>query len=178
MMSKAIDDLKHEHEAILAGLKILDSMIDSGEQVPVDDLNGFIGFLKEFADKCHHGKEEDILFPALTKAGLPVEGGPVGVMLSEHVQGREYIQAMESAVADSPDYEEFAKAGGQYAELLRQHIQKENNVLFVMAEKILSTEQLDEIFEAFEKHEEQITGHGRHDELHTMLESYRERYGA
>ena len=177
-MSKAIDDLKHEHEAILAGLKILDSMIDLGEQVPVDDLNGFIGFLKEFADKCHHGKEEDILFPVLTKAGLPVDGGPVGVMLSEHVQGREYIQAMENAVADSPDYEAFAKAGGQYAELLRQHIQKENNVLFVMAEKILSTEQLDEIFEAFEKHEEQIIGHGRHDELHKMLESYRDRYGA
>jgi hemerythrin-like domain-containing protein len=176
-MSKAIDDLKHEHEAILAALQVLNSMIDSGEQVPADELNGFIGFLKEFADKCHHSKEEDILFPALTRAGLPLEGGPVGVMLGEHVQGREYIQAMENAAEGSPDYAGFAKSARQYAELLRQHIQKENNVLFVMAEKLLSAEQLDEIYEAFEQHEERNIGHGRHEELHKMLEGYRDRYG-
>lgn len=176
-MSKAIDDLKHEHEAILAALQILDRMIKAGEQVPVEELKGFIGFLREFADKCHHGKEEDILFPALTQAGLPAESGPVAVMLSEHVEGREYVQAMENAVAGSTDYAAFASAAGQYSQLLSRHIQKENEVLFVMAEKILSPEQLEDIYAAFQKHEEQVIGHGRHEELHKMLEDYRGRYG-
>jgi hemerythrin-like domain-containing protein len=65
-MSKAIDDLMHEHEAILSGLGILDAMVGQlGQKSPpsAEDLSSFLGFLKEFADKCHHGKEEGILFP-------------------------------------------------------------------------------------------------------------------
>jgi len=59
------------------------------EQAPfVDtkDMHDFIGFLKEFADKCHHGKEEGLLFPALIQAGLPEKGGPIGVMLADHAR--------------------------------------------------------------------------------------------
>jgi hemerythrin-like domain-containing protein len=177
-MSKAIDDLKHEHEAILTALQILDSMIVAGKQVPREDILDFIGFLKEFADKCHHGKEEGVLFPALVNAGLPQQGGPVGVMLNEHELGRRHIQDMESAAGDPPDYAGFAHAAGQYSALLKEHIQKENEVLFAMAEQILPAEQLDSIYDAFEQHEEQIIGHGRHDELHQMLNSLRRKYAA
>src|SRR5512136_3114892 len=97
-MSKAIDDLKHEHEVIVSALGILDNMvvqIGKGRYPEKEDVKDFIGFLKEFADKCHHGKEEGILFPTLTRAGMPKQGGPVAVMLSEHVEGRAFIQQME-----------------------------------------------------------------------------------
>ncbi len=86
-MSKAIEELMHEHDAILFALKILESMnrqVETGSAIDLADVSGFLGFLKEFADTCHHGKEEGLLFPALVRAGLPEQGGPVGVMLSEY----------------------------------------------------------------------------------------------
>lgn len=180
-MSKAIDDLRHEHEAILAALRILDSMaarIAAGGVTDPGDITRFIGFVREFADKCHHGKEEDILFPALTGAGMPEQGGPVGVMLLEHAQGRKLIQAMEDAGAGTPDYAKFSAAARAYSDMLRAHIEKENTVLFPMAERLLSPQQLDDIYRAFETHEEHVIGHGRHGELHAVLDSLKRKYSA
>ena len=68
IMRHAIDTLKNEHEAITLGLKILTRMDErvSAEQVTdIQDLSALTDFLKAFADTCHHGKEEGILFPAM-----------------------------------------------------------------------------------------------------------------
>ena len=162
-MSKAIDELVHDHEAILSSLSILDAMVarlGTTAAPTVEDLRGFIGFLKEFADKCHHGKEEGILFPALTGAGMPQQGGPVGVMLSEHVEGRTLIRAMEAAVSGALDGKAFTEAARGYAELLRAHIAKENNVLFPAAERLLAPD-MEAIHAKFQKHEETVIGHGQ-----------------
>ncbi len=178
-MSKAIDDLMHEHEAILSALKILDTIaknLKMQKTVNSADIVSFIGFLKEFADKCHHGKEEGILFPELIKAGMPEKGGPIEVMLAEHAQGRQYIKEMESAIAETPNYSGFIESAERYSTLLSNHINKENNILFPAAEKILSGDKLEEIYEAFEQHEEKVIGQGRHEELHEMLKELKKRY--
>ena len=178
-MSKAIDDLKHDHEAILSALSILDRIgagIGSGGRPDKEDLAAFIGFLKEFADKCHHGKEEGLLFPALIKAGMPERGGPVGVMLAEHAQGRDYIKEMEIAIVSGPDYVTFSHAAHAYSALLKDHIQKENNVLFPMAEESLDTQRMDELYGQFQEHEEKVIGHGRHEELHQTLKNLQNKY--
>jgi hemerythrin-like domain-containing protein len=178
-MSKAVADLMNEHEAILTAIQILDRMIPSIEKAPSvekKDIQDFIGFLKEFADKCHHGKEEGLLFPALVKAGVPEQGGPIGVMLAEHAQGRQFIRDMEAAISNQMDREKLAGAATGYASLLRVHIQKENGILFPMAERMLTGAQLDALYAGFEKHEEEVIGGGRHEELHAMLESLQEKY--
>jgi hemerythrin-like domain-containing protein len=178
-MSKAIDELTHDHDAILSALNILDAMVGrlgSAGAPSAEDLRSFIGFLKEFADKCHHGKEEGILFPALTGAGLPQQGGPVAVMLSEHVEGRAFIKQMEQAVSGAVDMAAFTAAAQGYAALLRAHIAKENDVLFPMAERLLASPELDKIQGQFEQHEETVIGHGRHEELHRMLKDLRKKY--
>lgn len=180
-MSKAIEELMHEHDAILFSLKILESMnrqMETGNAVDIKDVSGFLGFLKEFADTCHHGKEEGLLFPALVQAGVPEQGGPVGVMLSEHAQGREWIQRMEAAIFPEMDVAKFTKASTGYMSLLRSHINKENNVLFPMAERVLSAGQLDKLHKAFEEHEEKVIGKGRHDELHALLGKLKEKFPA
>lgn len=178
-MSRAIDDLKHEHDAIQVALKILESLEQrtaTGQPVDTSDLAAFLGFLQEFADKCHHGKEEGILFPALVSAGLPQKSGPVEVLLDDHVQGRDWIARMASSLTPALDPERFAQAARGYRELLQAHIRKENEVLFPMAEQMLSPEQLDSLFERFEAHEEQVIGAGRHEQLHGLLKALRAKY--
>jgi hemerythrin-like domain-containing protein len=178
-MSQAIADLRNEHEAILSALNILEKMAadaETGAPVEPKDIQSFIGFLKEFADKCHHGKEEGLLFPAMIGAGVPDRGGPIGVMMSEHDTGRHFIHEMEDAIAPAFDPARFAKAARGYIALLRAHIQKENMVLFPMAEKVLSEPVLANLYEGFEAHEENVIGHGRHEELHAMLHELQEKY--
>lgn len=178
-MSKAVEDLKKEHEAILFTLQILDkivTLIGKREAVSKEDMSDLINFLKEFADKCHHGKEEGILFPAMVSAGVAEKGGPIGVMLSEHVMGRKLISNMATAISDNVDYDSFAKSAEEYTGLLKNHIQKENNVLFPMAEKVLSETKLEEIYAGFEEHEEKVIGKGRHEQLHAMLGKLNEKY--
>jgi hemerythrin-like domain-containing protein len=178
-VSRAIDDLMHEHEAILSALNILgdiDGKLSAGEPVDVGDIWAFIDFLKEFADKCHHGKEEGLLVPALVAAGMPEHGGPVGVMLAEHVQGRQWIGDMEAASRPVLQPAAFSQAARGYAQLLQAHIRKENDILFPMAEQRLPAAQLDALFEAFEQHEAKVIGPGRHEQLHRLLGSLKAKY--
>ena len=72
-MRYASTDLRNEHEGILFGLKILEKMImliKAGKKVEKEELSEMLNFLKLFADKCHHGKEEGLFFPAMERAGI------------------------------------------------------------------------------------------------------------
>ncbi len=180
-MGKALEDLRHEHEAIVSALGIMDSIvaqIGRGAHPETKDLKELIDFLKEFADRCHHGKEEGILFPALAKAGIPEEGGPIGVMRAEHLEGRRLISEMESAIGGTVDHAGFAAAARAYSTLLRSHIRKENNVLFPAAERALGSSQLEEIHIRFEEHEEKVIGQGRHEALHEVLKRLKKKYAS
>ncbi len=179
-MSKAIDDLKHEHEAITFTLKILGKMLESteeGNSINVDDAVALLNFLKEFADKCHHGKEEGILFPALEKAGISKNEGIIKDLLQEHEQGRTLIREMDVALKSKiENVSAFVRAAKSYSKLLSQHIEKENTILFPMGEQALSSAQLNEIYDSFEEYEERVIGAGRHEELHAMLDSFSLKY--
>ena len=179
-MKTAKEDLIHEHEAIQHALNILERISDRLENngdIDYSDINSFMEFLKEFADKCHHGKEEDFLFPALEKAGIKKEGGPIGIMLSEHAQGRNYIQRMQDSTVENPvDKQLFIQASRDYIRLLRSHIQKENNVLFLFIDTKLSASEQKELYDKFENHEEQVIGKGRHEELHSLLDKLAKKY--
>jgi len=179
-MSKAIDELKHDHEAIVYSLGILDKMgklAASGGAFDANEAIELVGFLKEFADTCHHGKEETILFPALVEAGIPDKGGPVGAMLQEHELGRRLMRAMTATLGEPIDGAEFAKAAAEYSIFLRQHIDKENGILFPMGERVLDASRLEDIHVRFQEHEEKVIGAGRHEELHRMLGKFGEKYG-
>jgi hemerythrin-like domain-containing protein len=177
-MGKATQDLRNEHDAILHVFTIIDKMLstDTKEDVEIfkfgDEL---IYFLKTFADKCHHGKEEDYLFKELITKGVPNEGGPIGVMLQEHQQGREYISLMNKSL-ESKDLISFKTNATKYRDLMRNHIDKENHALFVMADKVLDAAKQNELFEKFETHEETVIGHGIHEELHSMIHKWEDEF--
>ena len=178
-MERASQDLMHEHDAILFSLKVLEkicNMIESRKDVLIKDIIDLIEFLKLFADKCHHGKEEGFLFPALKEAGIP-EDGPIGVMLAEHTLGRNFIKQMQESVTDKTfRKEDFVQSARGYISLLRAHIEKENNVLFPMGDAKLSDAKQRELIESFEKFEEDVIGKGKHEDLHKQLETFNAKY--
>lgn len=174
----ATQELRNEHEGIKVALAVLDRMADqveAGQSVNLDDVDQIIDFLKTLADRCHHGKEEDLLFPALEKVGVSREQGPIGVMLAEHDHGRAHISAMTDALAglregDPRAGTAFATAARGYVRTLGDHIEKENNVLFVMAERQLSPEEHAGLVEGFERIEQERIGPGVHERYHALLD--------
>jgi len=180
-MSKAITDLMNEHESIQAAILVMDRIsaaLQNNSPVELDDIRQLLDFLKGFADQCHHGKEEGFLFPAMVKAGVPDKGGPIGVMLAEHTQGRQLIREMEAALANGLDSPQLCRLNGRFATLYRNHIRKENGLLFPTADNLLSDDQKDELFKRFVEFEEQVIQPGRHAELHAALERLQEKYPA
>ena len=132
------ETLKHEHQVVLLVLKGTEregKLAKKGGEFNTGNVEKMVDFFKMFVDRCHHAKEERHLFPALEKHGVPREGGPIGVMLSEHDEGRAHVRAIAASLPDlkSGRREVAAEIGDRllsYATLLRAHIDKEDKRCF------------------------------------------------
>jgi hemerythrin-like domain-containing protein len=178
-MHHAIDTLRHEHEAITLGLKILarmDQRITAEQITDILDLSTLTHFLKAFADTCHHGKEEGILFPAMQAEDPAQTRAPIERMLDEHAQGRRHLADMQAALHPEVNLPEFHTAARAYTSLLLAHIDKENTVLFPMAERLFSGEQQTQMAQAFDAYEDKVMGPGQHEALHNALKTLRAKY--
>jgi len=181
---KATSELKKEHEGIELMLRILQALARGygrGETISVEHSDAILEFLSIFVDKCHHGKEEEYLFPALAKAGMMRDGGPIGVLLGEHEQARRLVAMLIDSMKRYASGDKTAAVNvhhtiDDYVVLLAQHIDKENNILFPMAEGKLDDHQDMVLFEAFEQLERERIGIGKHDEFHALLDRLRDRY--
>jgi hemerythrin-like domain-containing protein len=175
---KVTQELKNEHRGVELMLRILTAVserLGRGEALQIQHMEGIMEFLTIFVDKCHHGKEEEFLFPALEAAGVPREGGPIGVLLNEHEQGRQLVARLKGFVAGYRSGDPQAGAGIQraakeYVDLLNQHIAKEDNVLFPMADAKLDAARDTILFEDFEKLESERIGVGKHEAFHALLD--------
>ncbi len=180
----ATEILKEEHALILIMLQVVDAAcvgMESGEHVDHGDIADMIDFIRNFADRCHHVKEENLLFPAMEKAGISRDRGPIGVMLAEHTAGRNFAKGMDQALqqlkaGDDSATEMFIADGQEYVTLLEGHIMKENNVLFPMADDHLSPQQQKELLEGFDRVEREEIGAGVHEKYHELLHRLRDRY--
>jgi len=167
----ATQNLKEEHQVIMRMIKILNvasGKLERGEKVSPKVFERAIDFIQTFADRCHHGKEQDTLFPRLGERGIPTQGGPIAVMLMEHDQGRRYVKGLAEALtryegSDQTAQTALIKNARGYAELLDQHIYKEDNILYPMGDKVLSQVDNRELLEKFEKIEKEIIGEGKHE---------------
>jgi hemerythrin-like domain-containing protein len=175
---KPTEELKAEHRAIEQMLRIMEQVcirLESSEAVDTDHLEQIVEFIQVFADRCHHGKEEDLLFVAMEEAGIPKRGGPIGVMLAEHAMGRDYVREMNRAISaykagDVAAMSSIAENAREYIALLAQHIGKEDNILYPMADRALSSTIQRRLAEAFEQVERERTGAGRHEAFHELLD--------
>lgn len=174
-----IQSLMQEHrliEKVLHALEVFAERAARGGAAPREDLGRFTSFLTTFADECHHGKEEGILFTAMAEAGMPANAGPIAVMLHEHEVGRRYIEklgALASGTGPISEREagELSQAAGGYAAFLRSHIGKEDHILYPMAENLLPAEEMARMAGRFEDFERDRMGDKTHQCFHHDAEA-------
>lgn len=168
---KATDVLSEEHrviERVLDSLEAGANRLEAGEPISPEFFLSAVEFVRGFADGCHHRKEEGSLFVRMEAAGVSREGGPIGVMLAEHELGRQFIRSLEKAAlalqaGDENGRRQAIESSRGYINLLRQHILKEDRVLFPMANQVIPANQYDQVWEDFEHVEHEETGEGVHE---------------
>jgi len=134
---KASEQLKEEHTHIVGILDCLDRMAEEfrkTNKLNSEEATSILDFIRNFADKYHHGKEEVHFFPMMEKRGFSRDGGPTGVMIYEHEEGRGFVRNMFEAV-EKNSVRDFIVNANAYSSLLRQHIEKEDHCLFSMADE-------------------------------------------
>lgn len=137
--------LRDEHLLILEVAGALEATLGTevaGGEPDLDVVEDCVAFFRLFADRCHHAKEEDLLFRELEETGMPADSGPIAVMLAEHRRGRLLVAAMGTALekirAGRTDAaHELSAAAWSYIDLIRAHIGKENNILFEIADSLI-----------------------------------------
>lgn len=177
------DILKSEHrviEQVLCCLEKIAAEARTQKRLDGQSAREAIEFFRNFADRCHHGKEETHLFPAMEAAGFPRNGGPTGVMLYEHQQGREHVRGMDAAEAQAAAgaaVEQFCVHAEGYIDLLREHIAREDHCLFSMANQALSAADQARVLEAFHRVESEHMGQGTHERFVDLANRLADQYG-
>jgi hemerythrin-like domain-containing protein len=184
MRMTPIEQLKAEHEGIKLMLKIMDRVcnrLKSENELNQDHFTKILEFIKIFIDKCHHGKEEDLLIPAMVKAGISKDADSITFMVMEHEEGRGYVKNMIQSFdklkeGNARASEKIIHNEKNYSDLLVKHIDKEESILYPIAGKVLSLTKQGELLEEFEKLEVDRIGLGKHEEFHKLLHQLKEIY--
>lgn len=153
-ITKALVD---EHRLILRMIALLERnapMTADGSYTNWKFYLDGVDFIRNFADRFHHAKEEDVLFEALVKNGMPREHSPVAAMLMEHDQGRAFVKALEDATLETLNgrggrERSIAENALAYAALLRDHIAKEDEILYPLAERVIPDSMRDGIIAGY-----------------------------
>jgi hemerythrin-like domain-containing protein len=137
-----------EHKLILRMIALVEKNTELLEQGKFRNWQFYldaVDFIRNYADRFHHAKEEDVLFVELIKNGMPEKQSPIEAMHMEHDQGRAHVRAIEDAAQKALDAETgqaaiIAENAKGYAALLRGHIEKEDDILYPLAERVLPEE--------------------------------------
>ena len=167
--------LGDEHRVIERVLAVVEKLAALPVEGRLDSWKQALDFIRHFADGCHHLKEEKVLFPAMEEHGIPRDGGPIGMMLTEHEEGRGYVRTMMAALTLAEARNEAAKDtllknARAYLRLLREHIQKEDEILFRIADDVIPPDEQKELLRSFEEHEAKEMGTGVHEKYLKLVE--------
>jgi hemerythrin-like domain-containing protein len=166
--AKPTEVLSDEHRVIERVLAAVEKLLASPPAPSLSHWKKALDFISNFADQCHHLKEEKLLFPAMEAHGIPREGGPIGMMLMEHEEGRSHVRAMRVAVeglerGESGGVESLLSHARGYLRLLTEHIQKEDEILFRIADDCIPAGEQTALLNSFEEHEAREMGAGVHE---------------
>ena len=143
--------LSDEHKNIL---KVIDALvkecerIEKGKDIDEDFFKKIIDFIRNYADKFHHAKEEDLLFKEICNNEEKMHCNPVQQMLFEHEEGRKFVKSIEEGLKEDNKKKIIENSLG-YCYLLKDHIYKEDNILYPMAEEGLDEKKLSLLLKKF-----------------------------
>jgi hemerythrin-like domain-containing protein len=153
-MDTSTKNLEDDHIYILKLTDVMKEIVRS-EKSDIEHIESIVELIRNFADGLHHAKEENLFFPALEGKGFSAQQGPVAVMLHEHEQGRNFVKGIADNVelfknGSTSALSEINRNMSGYADLLVNHIAKENNILFRMADRVLSDAEHKNLIEQFQ----------------------------
>ncbi len=174
--TKPSDELMQEHriiEHVLDALETAARYLETGHPVRPEFFLEAADFISGFADGCHHKKEEGVLFGAMVDSGVPRSGGPMDIFLDEHAQGRVFTRGIRDAARRLQQGDASASAAlianaRGYVALLRDHIMREDEMLFPMADEMFSAEQQSSVLREFERVEREDVGADAHEKFHAL----------
>lgn len=177
--SAAIAALQKEHslfERVIAGIARLADEMRNGRPADPDVLSGLVEFVRVFGDERHHRKEDGDLFPLLESRGVPAEGCPLASLKNEHEKSRSLISQLSDAAeayvaTDGRTKDALIRTFDGLVELYPSHIWKEEYLLFPLAEKVLSSEELQQLAESFDKLDAEVDPR-----LHDRMEQFADRF--
>ena len=183
-MQKAIDVLMSEHRLIeqaLGSLETYAGLVAEGFSPGREVIGDYAAFFRGFADSCHHGKEEEILFQRMIERGFPRDSGPIAVMLHEHDLGRARVRQLQAlgagtGILSPQETDALLGAVSDYVPLLRSHIQKEDHILYPIALRMLTGPELDSIETQFEAFEAALRADGTLDRLAALADRLTARF--
>ncbi len=158
-MKNVTNILSEEHQNILRIINVIlkeCNDLEQGKNLEKSFFEKAIDFIKNYADTFHHAKEEDILFKVMCESTGRMHCNPIPVMLHEHETGRQYVKGMEESLKENNKQKIIENAQG-YAYLLQDHIYKEENILYPMAEQSLDEQQRERILKMYDEAESKIT---------------------
>ena len=156
----------NEHKLILRMITLVEqntALLEEGKFRNWQFYLDAVDFIRNYADRFHHAKEEDVLFVELIKNGMPEKQSPIEAMHMEHDEGRAHVRAMEEAAqkaisGEAGQAKSVAEHAKGYAKLLRGHIEKEDDILYPLAERILPEEVRKRMLSAYTTAEQQTPG--------------------
>jgi len=180
--TKVLEEDHHFIQKVVGAMAVLAETLEAGKEVEKKTLHDIVEFMRIFADKCHHGKEETHLFPALEKKGVPMRGCPLGILIAEHQKSRDFVKQLAEATdsyanGNASAREALLKSLHGLTDLYPNHIWKEEYLAFPMADKILSSEEQRDLSEKFEMVEKEI-GLDVHQRFEQFAKELEEKTGA
>lgn len=175
---KPTEILIEEHrviERVLMALEKAASRLSRGETVYLRFFSGTSTLIHGFNDSYHYKKEEKVLLPVLIANGLPKDSGPVALMLAEHEEGRRFAHRLHVMIERFQGGEVHARdqvvlSALAYVSLVRRHMQKEEEVLFPLVEKVIPADRQEQIIQAFEQFEREENGPEMHEKYYGMAD--------
>lgn len=166
MKTNVTQVMSDEHQLILRMIALVERNSELLEQGRFSDGQFFldaVDFIRNYADRFHHAKEEDVLFVELVNNGMPAKQSPIEAMHLEHEQGREFVRCLAEAaykfLDGEPDQSSIIVENARgYAALLRSHIEKEDQILYPLAERVLPEERRAGMLEAYAEAEAKAPG--------------------
>jgi hemerythrin-like domain-containing protein len=154
----ALDGLRREHQVILSVLDQMERAVrgshDVTETVPF--LSSCLGFLKTYLGTNHHGKEERALFPLMHAD--PTLRGYAEALREEHVEGDEILARLHSVLERPGDGSRIRHLTESFAAFLRDHIAREDSMVFEAVEALIGSDAADRLTREFERIETEALG--------------------